>query len=126
MKIHRYYRCVNTKKKKICDKKPIKKDLIESKVISAVMEMIKDDGVVEYIVDTVMELQKRESSNLPLLKKQLEETMKAINNMLNAIQQGVLTTSTKQRLDELEETKSNLKLAYYKSKCKSRSSQKSS
>jgi len=37
--------------------------------------------------------------------------MKAINNMLNAIQQGVLTTSTKQRLDELEETKSNLEVS---------------
>ena len=31
--------------------------------------------------------------------------------MLNAIQQGVLTTSTKQRLDELEETKSNLEVS---------------
>ena len=31
--------------------------------------------------------------------------------MLNAIQRGILTTSTKQRLDELEETKSNLEVS---------------
>ena len=85
--------------------------MIENLVVSSVLELIKDDSVVDYIVDTVMELQKQESSNLPLLNKQLEDTMKAINNMLNAIQQGVLTSSTKQRLDELEERKSNLEIS---------------
>ena len=111
MKVHRYYRCVNTKKKRLCDKKPVKKDLIENRVIEAVMEMIQDDNIVRYIVDAALELQSRENSNLPLLKQQLEETTKAINNMLNAIQQGILTTSTKQRLDELEETKSKLEVS---------------
>jgi len=75
------------------------------------MEMIADDNIVNYIIDTAMELQKRESSSLPLLTQQLEETMKAINNMLNAIQQGIIASSTKQRLDELEEVKSNLKVS---------------
>ena len=34
-----------------------------------------------------------------------------INNMLNAIQAGIFTPSTKQRLDELEETKSQLEVS---------------
>ena len=46
-----------------------------------------------------------------MLTRQHEETVRAIDNMLNAIQQGVLTSSTKQRLDELEETKSNLEIS---------------
>ena len=106
-----YYRCVNTKKKRLCDKKPVKKDLIENRVIDAVMEMIQDDNIVRYIVDAALELQSRDNSNLPLLKQQRDETTRAINNMLNAIQQGILTTSTKQRLDELEETKSKLEVS---------------
>ena len=36
---------------------------------------------------------------------------KAIKNMLDAIQQGILTSSTKQRLDELEQTKSDLEIS---------------
>ena len=36
------------------------------------------------LIDTLMELQKKESTDLPLLKKQLAETEKGINNMLNA------------------------------------------
>jgi len=75
------------------------------------MEMIQDDNIVRYIVDAALELQSRDNSNLPLLKQQRDETTRAINNMLNAIQQGILTTSTKQRLDELEETKSKLEVS---------------
>jgi len=110
-KVHRYYKCVNTKKKRTCTKKSVKKEIIESRVVQAIMEMIQDDNVVNYIVDLALELESRESSSLPLLSRQLEETKRAINNMINAIQQGILTPSTKERLDELEETKSNLELS---------------
>ena len=107
-KIHRYYRCVNTKKKKLCDRKPVKKDFVETLVVEEVMKMLHDDAMVKYIVDTVMEIDAKESTALPLLNRQLEETNKAISNMLNAIQQGIFNTSTKERLDELEATKSDL------------------
>ena len=63
MKVHRYYRCVNTKKKRLCDKKPVKKDLIENKVVEETMNMLEDDNVVQYIVDTALELQSRESQS---------------------------------------------------------------
>lgn len=109
-KVHRYYRCVNTKKKKLCSRKPIKKDFIEKLVIAEVMKKLHDDNIVNYIVDIALEMQSRENINLPLLNRQLSETSKAIDNMLNAIQQGVLTSSTKERLAELEKTKSDLEV----------------
>ena len=111
MKVHRYYRCVNTKKKKLCDKKAVKKDWIENLVVEQTMRAILDDNVIADIVDAVMELQTQENTELPLLRKQLAETDRAVKNMLDAIQQGILTTSTKQRLDELEKAKSNLELS---------------
>lgn len=111
MKVHHYYRCVNTKKKKSCDKKAVKKDWIENLVIDQTMKVIMDDAMVLYIVDMVMDLQARESTDLPLLKQQLAETEKAIKNMLDAIQQGIFNSSTKMRLDELEENKSKLEVS---------------
>ena len=39
------------------------------------------------------------------LKKQLVQTDTAIENMLNAIEQGIIAKSTKKRLDELENRK---------------------
>ena len=46
--------------------------------------------------------------NLPLYEKQLRETKTAIDNLLNAIQQGLLTRSTKERLDALEAAQEEL------------------
>jgi site-specific DNA recombinase len=110
-KVHHYYRCVNTKKKKLCDMKTVKKDWIENIVVSQVMNIIMDDKTVEYLADMVIELQSRENINLPMLRKQLVETQKSIDNMIKAIEQGILTSSTKKRLDELEEIKDNLEVS---------------
>ena len=57
-----------------------------------------------------MDIQSRESSVLPALRKQLEEAESGITNMLNAIQMGIINASTKQRLDELEERKKDIEL----------------
>ena len=66
------------------------------------MEMVMDDKVIEAIVSMLMELQKQDNVNLPVYEQQLKETNAAIENMLNAIQMGVLTRSTKDRLEALE------------------------
>jgi len=109
-KFHQYYKCVSAKNKKGCKKKSIKKAWIEDIVINETMRTIMDDSVVEYIADMVMELQHRENTDLPRFKEQLTETEKAIENMLNAIQQGIFNKSTKQRLDDLEAAKSELEI----------------
>ena len=57
-----------------------------------------------------MKLQTQENITLPMLKKQLAETERGIENMLNAIQQGILNQSTKKRLDDLEEAKSDIEI----------------
>ena len=75
---------------------------------NAVMAKIMDDNFVEYVADAVMDIQSRESSVLPALRKQLEEAESGITNMLNAIQMGILTSSTKERLEALEEQRKEL------------------
>lgn len=107
--VHHYYKCVSVKKKRAeCKKKPVKKGWIENLVVTETMKMLMDDAVIETIVSMLMDLQSRENSNLPLYEQQLRETEKAIENLLNAIQQGILTKSTKTRLEELEAAKEEL------------------
>ena len=67
-----------------------------------------DDTVIDSIVSSVMELQNKENTNLPLYEKQLRDTETGIQNMLNAIQAGILTSSTKERLEALETQKKEL------------------
>ena len=91
--VHRYYKCVSVKNHKGCDKKSVQKDFIENLVIEQIKKLIFDDELIEKLTDTVMELQGKENTALPLLRKQYTDTQKAIDNMLNAIQQGILTAS---------------------------------
>ena len=107
---YHYYRCVNTKKHKTCNAKhkAVKKAPLENAVINAVMSKVMNDDFVEYITDAVMNLQGQESTVLPALHKQLGEAERGINNVLNAIQMGIINDSTKQRLDELEERKKDI------------------
>ena len=107
--VHHYYKCVSVKKKRAeCHKKPVKKQWIEDLVVDEIMKMVMDDKAIEAIVSMLMELQNRESTSLPLYEKELKDTEAAIDNMLNAIQQGIFNKSTKARLDELEATKDEL------------------
>ena len=107
--IHRYYKCVSVKKKRTeCHKKPVRKEWIEDLVVEATMKMVMDDAILDGIVKMLTALQDRENANLPLYEKQLREAKRAIENLLNAIQQGILTKSTKQRLDALEAEKEEL------------------
>ena len=108
-RVHRYYKCVSVKKKRAaCKKKPVKKDWLEDLVVNETMKIVMDDKAIEAIVSMVMSLQDRENTNLPLFEQQLQEANTGIQNMLNAIQQGILTKSTKSRLEELEAVKEDL------------------
>jgi TolA-binding protein len=74
------------------------------------MKLIQNDAVIDAIVAEVMELQDQENTTLPLLEKQMREVENGIENMLNAIQAGVLTNSTKSRLEKLEAQQKELEV----------------
>ena len=113
-KVHRYYKCASVKNHKGCDKKTVKKEWIENLVIEQIKKLIFDDELIEKLADTVMKLQSKENTVLPLLKKRFADTQKSIDNMLDAIQQGILTASTKERLESLEKQKSELSVQIVK------------
>ena len=107
--MHHYYKCVSVKKKRTeCHKKPVRKEWIEDLVVGETMKMVMDDKAIEAIVSMLMDLQDRDNVNVPLYEQQLREADTAISNLLNAIQQGILTRSTKERLEELENRRDEL------------------
>ena len=110
-KVYHYYKCVSVKKKRTdCKKKAIKKDFIEEFVIRHTMKTLNDDAAIEAIIAMLMDLQERENVNLPLYEQQLRDVERNIENLLDAIQQGIFTKSTKTRLEELEATKEDLEI----------------
>ena len=106
--MYTYYKCAAAKKKKTCDKKAVRKQWLEDLVVNETMKLVEDDASMNAIIAKVMELQNQESTDLPIYEKQLKETEVGITNMLNAIQMGILTSSTKERLEALEEQRKEL------------------
>jgi hypothetical protein len=109
-KIFRYYKCASAKKNTGCKRKAISKKHIEDLVINFVRELVFDNEMMVRITDMIYAEQKQEHNEIPLLKKQLAETQKAIENMLDAIQQGIFNELTKERLDTLNETKKRIEI----------------
>ena len=90
------------------DKKPVRKEWLEDMVVNATMKMLMNNATIDTIVFTLMTLQDAENTVLPLYEKQLREVKSSIDNLLNAIQQGIFTRSTKERLDELKALRDEL------------------
>ena len=108
--VHHYYKCATAKRFKTCKKKTVRKEWLEDLVVAETMKLIQDDAVIDAIVAEVLELQEQENTTLPLLEKQMKEVENSIENMLNAIQAGVLTNSTKSRLEKLEAQQKELEV----------------
>lgn len=108
---HRYYKCASAKRRTGCRKKAVKKNWIENVAVHYTIQRVFQDDLIAQIADKLVEIQNAEDSSLPILRKQLADTNRGIENMLNAIQQGILTTSTKDRLEELEKLRDDLKVS---------------
>ena len=106
--IYRYYRCVNTKRHKTCDKKAVKKDWIEDIVLKATMQLIQNEKLLERLAHQLYLMQEQESHAAALLKSELKEIEKRLHNLMDAIEQGIITPTTKERLQELEQEKARL------------------
>ena len=117
-KIYHYYKCANTKRVHICDKKAVRKEWIEDLVVKKAMEILHDEKLVDYLTDRIYVLQGEENPRIPRLKEQLDETEKRISNVMDAIEQGIITDSTKDRLAQLESKKKELEITILQEKIK--------
>ena len=96
------------KRRKGCNKKTVQKDWLESLVVQETMKLIQDDAMIERIVQLVMDFQNQENTTIPLLEKQLREVDRKLDNLMKAIEEGLFTRTTKERLDALEAQKDEL------------------
>ena len=78
--------------------------------MTTVQRVLRDEEI-NRIADAIIDLQNRKDTSIPAMRQQLKACEKAIENMLNAIQMGILTPSTKTRLEELEAQRENLKVS---------------
>ena len=105
-----YYKCVSAKKKTGCDRKPVRKAEIEELIIDRIEKCVFNDKAIESIADRVLKWQLKESTVVPLLQKELADVEKSLANVMSAIEQGIITSTTKKRMSELEAQKTDLEV----------------
>ena len=110
-KVHFYYKCVDRKRKHNCTKKIEKKDWIEELVVRYTVQEVLTDENIDLIATRAMEIIEKESADttyLDGLQGELKEVQKKIKNIMTAIEQGIITSTTKDRLEELETEKNEI------------------
>ena len=107
-KIYHYYKCSHVKKIHKCDKKAIQKDKIENLVIKTIMEKVMNDNLMEQLSLRLYQLQMEENAVVPALKNRLADVENKIENILTAIENGVVLKTTKSRLEKLEQEQEQL------------------
>ncbi|MEA5004416.1 MAG: recombinase family protein [Christensenella sp.] len=110
-KRYHYYSCTKRKKQNKCDKKSIGKELIESIVIRETLKLLSDGKTLDHIAQTVVALFEEENYTLKTLEAHLTEKQKSIHNLLSAMEQGIVTPSTKERMLELERERQEMEAA---------------
>ena len=109
---YNYYKCSAHKKGSNCKGRTIRKEYIEEIVIKEIFDNILNrKEVIERIAVRISKIysdEAKQNDNSEYLKKEISETENSINNLLKAIEQGIITDSTKRRLNELELQKSDL------------------
>lgn len=108
--LHYYYICKERRDSGNCKKTNVKRDWIEQQVAELTQQFILRDDVIEWIADSAVRFhaEAHKDSEISTLEDELEENKKAAKNIVAAIEQGIITAATKDRLLELELDISNL------------------
>ena len=117
---HHYYIC-SAKKKKLCTKRAVRQDWIETLVLKHLLRLVRNEELLEFIAENTYQYflaQNTDTTYTKSLQKALDETDRAINNLLRAIEAGIFNESTKERMNELEEQKKDLRVALAAAKLK--------
>jgi len=109
--VHHYYACQNRRVGHTCDKKNIRRDVVEPAVAQAIKQYCLTDDAIEWITDQTIAYWEDEDRKLQIdsIENDLSAVQSSISNVMKAIEMGVITETTRDRLIELERQQTDLK-----------------
>ena len=103
--VKRYYKCSGRKHENSCNKSMIRKEVLEDLVVDVTLKAFTKGTDLNTLTEQLLKklnTQIHDQSILNLLETEQNELKKSLNNMLDAVEKGIITSSTKQRIEELE------------------------
>lgn len=112
-KKYHYYVCANKKRTGKCSLKGVGKDKIEELVLDNLYAGVFSDSVIEKSIDKILDYSNKKQVTLPGLLEEYKANLKTIdadiNKIIDLLMSGYRNESFKQKLDELEDAKLDLK-----------------
>lgn len=102
----RYYKCLGRKHKNGCTKAQVRKEILEKYVVDNVVEQMSKPEILEKAANYLLQVQEnriKQNSVVANLVKEKRQTENAINNIMDAIEQGGQSATAMKRMRELEE-----------------------
>lgn len=110
--LHHYYSCNGRRTKAVpgCGMRNVRRDDIERDIAAVIKNTMLTPETIEAIAEASYKYQLAtvSASDLGILEQELDDTNRALNNIMAAIEQGIFTASTRDRLQALEAQKETL------------------
>lgn len=101
-----YYKCLGRKRKNGCKKSMVRKELFENFIIDNILKVLSSSKYADKIIDNLMRIQEMQvnaNSILNSLLKDKKDAESTLNNILKAVEQGVVNKTTNKRMKDLEQ-----------------------
>ena len=101
-----YYKCRGRKARvNDCKKKAIPKEELERLVLDAIITQLKEPELMDKLISAILEEQERrnrENSALLVMQREQRQNEIALDNIMIAIERGIMNKTTNKRMKELE------------------------
>jgi len=121
--IMRYYKCIGRKKGTKCTKSIMRKEVLEELVVDTTLKIFNTTENIRDIAIKVFDKYNKNTEDetlIALLTKEEIDKNKALDNLLSCMEQGIITSSTKARIEKLEkdlqDIENNIALARVRNK----------
>ena len=101
-----YYKCSGIKKyRNGCIKETVRQEILEEYVLNILLNEFAKPKIQDQMVKILMDLQNapKTNSNLNMLIKTKKQTEITLNNIMSAVEQGVVNKTTNNRMKQLEQ-----------------------
>ena len=103
--LKRYYKCLGRKRGSKCKKSMVRKEVFEEFVLDNLYKILESPKYMNEIISNLIVLQKSQpngSSILNSLIKEYTSTENSLNNIMTAVERGIINNTTNKRMKELE------------------------
>lgn len=101
----RYYKCSGRKLGNNCESKALRKDALENLIVEVIIKALTKEDRLNAFLDGAMKIQEenaRKMTMVTVLTRQKVDLETSLDNLVKAVEKGVVTNTTTKRIQELE------------------------